>query len=151
MARYEAGARSSLVTATANAPLVSIRVPATEVGKLRELGVTLVAATSTLLGLARATVVSATPATTMPGRNVIVDAPDSATLLVNSWTTVPTVSANLLRRITLPAVIGAGFIWTWERDDPLQMGDGQAIREICLVNLVAVAPSVFDWYAIWED
>jgi hypothetical protein len=126
-------------------------VPATEVGKLRELGVTLVAATSTLLGLARVTTVSVTPATTKPGRNVIVDAPDSGTLLVNSWATKPVISTNYLRRITLPAAIGAGFIWTWERDDPLQIGDGQAIREIAICNLVAVACSVVDWYAIWED
>jgi hypothetical protein len=151
MARFEAGARSSLTTATADDPLVAIRAPATEVGKLRELGVTLVAATSTLLGLARVTTVSVTPGTTKPGRNVIVDAPDSATLLVNSWATKPVTSANYLRRIVLPAAIGAGFIWTWPADDPLQIGDGQAIREIALCNLVAVACSVFDWYAVWED
>lgn len=151
MARFEAGALSSLTTATADDPLVAIRVPAAEVGKLRELGVTLVAATSTRLGLARATTVSVTPGTTKPGRNVVTDAPDSGTLLVNSWATKPVVSTNYLRRITLPAAIGAGFIWTWPADDPLHIGDGQAIREICLCNLVAVACSALDWYAIWED
>jgi hypothetical protein len=151
MARYEAAARSSLVTATADDPLFAIRAPATETARLVELGVTLVAATSTLLGLARVTTVSVTPATTKPGRNVIVDAPDSATLLVNSWGTKPVTSTNYLRRIALPAAIGAGFIWTWPSDRYLQIGDGQAIREIAICNLVAVACSVVDWYAIWED
>lgn len=151
MARYEAAARSSLVTATADAPLVAIRAPATEVVKLRELSITLVTAVSTMLGLARVTTVSVTPATTKPGRNVIVDAPDSATLLVNSWGTAPVVSTNYLRRIVIAASIGAGIIWTWPADDPLQIGDGQAIREIALCNLVSVAPTTFDWYAVWED
>lgn len=151
MARFEGAALSSLVTATLDAPLVAIRAPATENCRLRELGITLVAATSTRLGLARATTVSATPATTKPGRNKVPLAPDSATVLVNSWTTAPVISVNYLRRITLPAAIGAGFIWTWPADDPLIVGNGVAIGEIVIANLVAVAPSTFDWYAIWED
>lgn len=151
MARFEAAAVSSLVTATADAPLVAIRAPAAEACKLRELGITLVAATSTRLGLARATTASVTPGTTKPGRNKIPLAADSGTLLVNSWGTVPVISVNYLRRITLPAAIGAGFIWTWPADDPLIVGNGVAIAELVLANLVAVAPSVFDWYASWED
>jgi hypothetical protein len=149
--RFEAGNVSTLATATADAPLIAIRAPATERAALRELGVTLIAATSTRLGLARATTVSLTPGTTKPGRNKQPGAPDSGTLLVSSWGTVPVISTNYLRRITLPAAIGAGFIWTWPADDPLVIGLGSAIAELVLANLVAVAPSLFDYYAIWED
>src|SRR6266571_5302118 len=146
--RFEAGNVSSLVTATADAPLVAMRGPSAEVCMLRELGVFLIAATITRLGLARATTVSVTPGTTKPGRNKTLGAPDSGTLLVSSWGTAPVISANYLRRITLPAAIGAGFIWTWPADDPLMVGLGSAIAELALTNLVAVAPSTFDYYAV---
>jgi hypothetical protein len=86
----------------------------------------------------------------MPGRNQVPLAPDSATLLVAGWTTAPVISTNYLRRITLPGVIGAGYVWTWY-DKPLQIGNGAAISELVLANLVAVAPSLFDWWAIWDD
>src|SRR6266550_4761496 len=154
--RFEAGNTSTLVTGTADAPLVAIRAPATEIGRLLELGVFLTAATATRLGLARATTVSITPGTTKPGRAVFPGTPaaplaDSATLLVASWGTAPVISLNYLRKISLPATVGAGFIWTWPVDRPLIVGDGEAIAEIVLANLVAVAPSLFDFYGHARD
>jgi hypothetical protein len=149
--RFEAGNVSTLVTATANAPLVAIRAPATELCQIREIGIFLLAATSTRLGLIRASVVSVTPGTTVAGQNTIPGAPASASLLVSSWGTVPTIGANYLRRCTLPAAIGAGVIWSWPADNPLQVGAGTAIAEIVIANLVAVAPSLFDYYVAWED
>lgn len=148
--RFEAGNISSLVTATADAPLVAIRAPATEIGRLLELGVTLTGNTATRLGLARATTVSVTPGTTKPGRNTIKGAPDSGVLLVSSWGTVPVISVNYLRRCSLSAVIGAGVVWRWSESAPLHVGDGIAISELVLANLVAVAPSVFEYWAVWE-
>lgn len=149
--RFEVGNITTLTTATAGAPLCAIRAPATETCRLRELGVTLVAATSTLLGLARATTVSVTPGTTTAGQAKHPLAPVSGTLTVSSWGTVPVISASYFRQIVLPAAIGAGFIWTWPADDPLIVGNGVAIGEICLANLVAVACSLFRYYAVWED
>lgn len=148
--RFEASATSVIVAATAT-PIVALRCPVTERMALRELGVTLQAATSTRLGLARATVVSATPTGNFAGQAKNPLSPASASTLVTGWTTIPTAGGTPFRRITLPAAVGAGFIWTWPADDPLYVGNGVAIGEICLVNLVAVAPSLFDWYAIWED
>ena len=149
--RFEAGNISTLVTATANAPLVAIRAPAAERCALRELGVTLLAATSTLLGLARATTVSVTPGTTIAGQNKNPLSPVSGTLLVSSWGPVPVIPANYFRQSALPGAIGAGFIWTWPADDPLIVGNGVAIGEVILANLVAVAPSLFRYYCAWED
>jgi hypothetical protein len=148
--RFEAGATSIIVAATAT-PIVAFRAPATERMALREIGVFLQAATSTRLGIARATVVSATPTGNFAGQNKVPGAPASGSTLVTGWTTIPTAGGTPYRRITLPAAIGAGYIWTWPADDPLIVGLGSAIGEICLVNLVAVAPSLFDFYAIWED
>lgn len=149
--RFEAGNLSTLTTATADAPLVALRAPAAETMRLLELGVTLTAATATRLGLARATTVSVTPGTTKPGRNTIKGAPDSASLLVASWGTAPVISTNYLRRLSLPAAIGAGYVWTWPADRPCIVGDGANISELVIANLVAVAPSVFEFWAIWED
>lgn len=148
--RFEAGATSVLQPATAT-PLVAIRAPATERAALRELGVTLQAATVTRLGLARATAVSLVPTGNFAGQNKQPSAPASGTTLVTGWGTIPTAAAVFLRRITIPGAIGAGFVWSWPADDPLIIGLGSAIAELLLVNLVAVAPSLFDWYAVWED
>jgi hypothetical protein len=154
--RYEAGNTSTIVTATADLPLVAIRAPTTEIARLLELGVFLTSATATRLGLARATTVSVTPGTTKPGRAIFPGTPaaplaDSGTLLVSSWGTGPVISTNYLRKISLPATIGAGFIWTWPVDRPLIVGDGENISELVLANLVAVAPGTFDYYAVWEN
>lgn len=148
--RYEAGATSVIVAAAAT-PIVAIRAPATERMAVREIGVTLQAATSTRLGLVRATVVSVTPTGNFAGQNKQPGAPASGSTLVTGWTTIPTAAGTPFRRITLPAAIGAGYIWTWPADDPLIVGLGSAIGEICINNLVAVAPSLFDFYVVWED
>lgn len=139
-----------LAPATAT-PLVAIRAPATERCGLREVGVTLTNAVATRLGLARASAVSVTPTGNFAGQNMVPGAPASGTTLVTGWTTIPTAGGTPFRRISLPAAIGAGYIWTWPADDPLYVGLGSAIAELCLVNLVAVVPGVFEWYAKWED
>lgn len=148
--RYEASATSVIVAATAT-PIVAFRAPATERMAIREIGVTLQAATSTRLGLARASAVSVTPTGNFAGQNKNPGSPASGSTLVTGWTTIPTAAGTPFRRITLPAAIGAGYIWTWPADDPLIVGLGSAIAEICLNNLVAVAPSLFDFWCVWED
>lgn len=148
--RYEASATSIIVAAAAT-PIVAFRTPATERMAIREIGVTLQAATSTRLGLVRASVVSVTPTGNFAGQNHTPGAPASGGTLVTGWTTIPTAGGTPLKRITLPAAIGAGFIWTWPADDPLIVGLGSAIAELCLNNLVAVAPSLFDFWVVWED
>lgn len=150
--RFEAGNVSTLLTATANAPLAAIRAPATERCGLRELGVFLSAATSTVLGLVRATTISVTPGSTVAGQNTVPGAPASGTLLVSSWGTAPVLtSPAYFRSIVLPAQVGAGFIWTWPSDAPLYVGNGAVIGELVIANLVAVAPSLFRYYATWES
>lgn len=149
--RFEAGNVSTLVTATANAPLVAIRAPATERCGLLELGIFLSAATSTVLGLTRATTVSVTPGTTVAGQNTVPGAPISGTLLVSSWGTAPVLTSPVyFRPVVLPATVGAGIIWSWPADAPLYVGNGSAIGELVIANLVAVAPSLFRYYAKWE-
>ncbi len=152
MARFEASVVTTLVTATANAPLVAIRVPATERAAILEMGITTTGtAAATQLGIVRATTVSGTPAATVLGQNVIPGAPASGTLLVPAWTTAPVLGASYLRRVSLPSAVGAGVIWSWPADRPLVVGQGSAIAEIVIANLVALAPMTFQLYLIWED
>lgn len=148
--RFEASATSILVAATAT-PIVALRCPVTERMAVREIGVTLQAATATRLSLVRATVVSVTPTGNFAGQAKNPLSPASASTLVTGWTTIPTAGGTPFRRISLPAAIGAGYIWTWPADDPLMVGNGVAIGEICINNLVAVAPSLFDFWVVWED
>ena|SRR5258708_4364492 len=149
--RFEGGNLSTLTTATGDAPIVAIRAPATECCRLIELEITLIAATASRFGLARATTVSVTPVSTKVGRNTIPGAPDSNTLLVSGWTTPPVISTNYIERCSLPAVIGAGKIWTWPEHRALYVGVGTAIAELVIANIVAVACSLFEYTAKWED
>lgn len=148
--RFESSATSIIVAAAAT-PIVALRCPVTERMAVREIGVTLQAATATRLSLVRATVVSVTPTGNFAGQNKNPLSPASASTLVTGWTTIPTAGGTPMRRISLPAAIGAGFIWTWPADDPLYVGNGVAIGEVCINNLVAVAPSLFDFWVVWED
>jgi hypothetical protein len=148
--RFEASATSILVAATAT-PIVAIRAPATERCAIREIGVTLQGATSTRLGLARASVVSVTPTGNFAGQNMVPGAPASGSTLVTGWTTIPTAGGTPFRRITLPAAVGAAWVWQWPQGEELVVGLGSAIAELCLVNLVAAAPALFDFWVKWED
>lgn len=148
--RFEASATSVIVAATAT-PIVALRCPAAERMAVREIGIVLQAATATRLSLVRATVVSVTPTGNFAGQNKNPLSPASGSTLVTGWTTIPTAGGVPFRRVSLPSAIGAGIVWTWPADDPLYVGNGVAIGEICINNLVAVAPSLFDFYVVWED
>jgi hypothetical protein len=114
-------AATSVIVAATATPIVAIRVPATERCAIRQIGVTLQGATSTRLALARASAVSVAP------------------------------TGTPFRRITLPAAVGAGYQWDWQQGEELIVGLGSAIAELCIVNLVAAAPALFDWWVKWED
>lgn len=149
--RFEVGNISSLTTATADSPLVAIRAPATAICKIREIGITLIDATETRLGLARATTVSVTPGTDKFGQNTVPGGPASLTRLVSSWATAPVIGSTYLRRILIPNSKGAGVIWQWPSDAPLIVGLGSAIGEIVIANLVAVACGTFEYWVAFED
>lgn len=83
--------------------------------KLLELGFFLAAATASTYGLGRPAAIGDTPTTPV---DLLQEDPNNvlATAIVQSalaWGTGPTVPAAFLRRISLPATIGTGVIWTW--------------------------------------
>jgi hypothetical protein len=49
-------------------------------------------------------------------------------------------------------VVGVGgYLLSRAADRPCLVGDGINISELVIANLVAVAPSVFEYWAVWED
>jgi hypothetical protein len=85
--------------------------------KVLEIGFFLAAATASTFGLGRPAAIGVTP--TSPVDFLPEDPSDVlATGVVQSalaWTTGPTAPTNFLRRISLPASVGTGVIWTFPK------------------------------------
>lgn len=113
MAIYSMADRTSNVTtAAAN---FEMRTTATDRPKLMELGVFLVTAAATVLGLGRPAAIGITP--TSPKTVLAEDGGEPAGTMTTAvaWGTGPTVPANFLRRVSFAGTIGAGLIWTFPR------------------------------------
>lgn len=115
MALYELGV---LTTGTASgAAAWEIRSSANLRARIMEIGVFLNAATASLIGLGRPAAIGITPTTPVdflpsdPADVTVASQVQSAL----AWATGPTLPTGFLRRIGLPATIGAGIIWTWPR------------------------------------
>jgi hypothetical protein len=83
--------------------------------KVLELGLFLVAATASTIGLGRPAAVGVTPTTPV---DFLAEDPNDviAAGVVQSavaWGTGPTIPAAFIRTISLPATIGTGVIWTF--------------------------------------
>ena len=110
---YSLARRTTNVT-DAN-PCLEIITPAAYKAKIMEIGLFLAAATASTFGLGRPAAIGVTP--TSP---VIVLPEDPASPVGHvttalAWATPPTVPANFFRRISLPATVGTGVIWTFPR------------------------------------
>lgn len=113
--------------------------------RLLEIGFFLAAATASQIGLGRPAAIGDTP--TSPVDFLPEDPNDVlASGVIQSavaWGTKPTVPTAFLRRISLPATIGAGVIWTFPQGMVIP-----ASGSIVLWNIGA--SSVLDAYAVVE-
>ena len=145
MARYSLG--FSTPAAAAGAAFAVLRTAASERAFVREIGLFLNAATASSIGLIRASS-TGTPSTSVLGQAM--DAADAAaTVNVDTaWSGAPTIGSNYLRKITLPAAIGNGVIWTFgERNGlclPVSAG-------LVIWNYGGSAASVLNGYIEWEE
>lgn len=110
MSTYAAAQRTS--SGSSGAAGWEIRNGATTKAKVMEVGLSLVAATASVIGLGRPAAIGITPTSPV----TFLDEGDGgapAGLLTHAiaWGTGPTVPAAFLRRVSLPATIGAGVIW----------------------------------------
>src|SRR5687768_10116269 len=119
--RYSASVASAAAP-TAAAAFMEFRNAATRRCYIYEIGVFLGAATASGVALVRANVQGTGGASSGTGQSEDSAAPAATAsgLFVNAFTLAPTFTvANAIRRIRLPAAIGAGVIWSWPESDPL--------------------------------
>lgn len=111
MAMYSLGVLTTNVTTAA--ACAELRTSSTDRVQVREIGITLNAATLTTIGLGRPAAIGVTP--TSPVTLLQQDPADAAATSTHAlaWGTGPTVPTNFLRRAAFPATIGAGIIWTF--------------------------------------
>lgn len=111
MATFSIGVRTSNTT-TGNA-CFELRTGSGERISIDEIGIFMAAATASTFGFGRPAAIGVTP--TSPVTPTAHDPADSATGATTAlaWGTGPTIPALFIRRIGLPATIGAGVIWTF--------------------------------------
>ena len=114
MALFSVAVRGSAGTTTA--AQAEFIAGANNAYSMKEIGFTINAATASVFGFGKPAATGITPGTTST-----VQAEDSGnttagnTTIALTWGTGPTVPANFLRRVTLPATVGAGIVWTFPR------------------------------------
>lgn len=113
--------------------------------KLLELGIFLAAATASTFGLGYPAAIGVTPTTPVDflcedPNNVLASGVVQSAL---AWGTGPTIPAAFLRRISLPATIGTGVIWTFPNGIVIPVSSS-----IILWNLSSMGVS--DCYAVVE-
>jgi hypothetical protein len=111
MAIFSLANRTTNIT-IANACL-EIRTGAADRPRIMEIGISINAATASVFGLGRPAAIGITPTApvTVPGEDPIDTFSTVQTAL--AWGTGPTAPVLFFRRISLPATVGAGVIWTF--------------------------------------
>lgn len=113
MAVYSLGVRTSNVT-IANACL-EIRTAATDRARIMEMGIFMAAATASTFGIGRPQAIGITPTSPVTVLSEEFADPAGTVTTALAWGTGPTVPTAFLRRVTLPATIGAGVVLTFPR------------------------------------
>jgi len=113
MAIYSLGVRT---TGAASATAAwEIRTASTDRAYILEIGIFLAAATASTYAVGRPGAIGVTPTSPV---TVLAEDPGNPAGTVQSalaWGTAPTVPVNFFRRISFPATIGTGVIWTFPK------------------------------------
>jgi len=144
MAIYSQGVNTTVGTTTA--PSLDLKAAAANSPKLMEYAINLGAATASTYGLGR----PANDGSVAQTSPILVQAenpsdPAGQTGSAVAWGTAPTVPTVFLRRIFLPATIGAGVIWTFPRGLTLPVTKG-----VVQWNIAASAASTNVWAVLDE-
>jgi hypothetical protein len=123
-----------------------VRSAAANRPKLMEIGISINAATASVFGIGRPAAIGVGP--TSPQTWLDESDGGAGTGLTTSavaWgTTAPTVPANFFRRVSTPATVGAGIIWTFPR------GLGLPVAGSIVVWVLATS-SVADVWGVVEE
>lgn len=144
MSIYSQGVNTTITTTAS--PALDVKAASANAPKVMEIALSLAAATASTYGIGRpgndGSVAQTSPVLFQaenPGD------PAANTGSAVAWGTAPTVPTVQLRRITLPATIGAGVIWTWPRGLTLP-----ATKGFVLWNLAANSANTNFWCIIDE-
>lgn len=152
---YDSSTVTTLVTATANAPLAAFRAgQSTRPVYIYEIGIfgRTAPTTSGAIGIARSSALSVTPSGLVVGVPRDPARPNAGAGLITGWATAPTLtSPTFIRRWDQPATIGNGIIWTFDRDNPLTLVASGATSELVFANLLATAPGTFEIYVGFDE
>lgn len=146
MALYSAAvSKAAPTTGTAAA---MIRPASTDDVQVREIGVFNSTAVASSIGLIR----SATTGT--PSTSALVQAQDSArpagTCNIDSaWSVAATIGSVYMRKIVLPATIGAGVIWTFGQGE--MWAKGGATTQLLLWNFGAGTAAALEIYVVIDE
>jgi hypothetical protein len=151
MALYALRTRSTVTTIAAAA--YELRAASGVRVRVREIGLFIGAATASLYGLGRPAAVGITP--TSPVTVIAQDAADAVgtTTTAVAWGTGPTVPANFLRVVALPAAIGNGIIWTFGPNELVigaALGAAAAVNSLVIWNITANS-AVLDVYCVVDE
>lgn len=141
--RYEVSVQTP--AAAAGAAYATIRAAASQRARITEIGCFVNAGTATNIALIRPT------NTFVPTTSVAVlpQDPSDGTGVTNvdtAWSTAPTIGSVFMRRIALPAVVGAGIVWQFEN---LVVGPA-GTAALVLWNFGAAAGSVVNLYVVTD-
>ena len=144
MSRYHVGFVTA--AAAAAAALFDIRTNTTARAKILEIGMFCTAATAVTLSLERQTTLGTASTTVVPQAGEPGD-PAATALLGTAWSVAPASTAVPLRRMAIPANIGAGVIWTF--------GIGDLIipisSSIIMMNRGGAASGIMTGYVTFDE
>jgi len=142
---YEAGVAHT--TGAAAGHVATVVTTAAERVEIMEIGVFATTAVAGEVGLGRPAAIGT--GTTGGQLGVAMDSADvaaTASLTGAFGTLQPTAPTNIMRRIQLPAVIGAGVVWTWNRGEFIV----PVSANLCVWQFSAAAVG-YDCYVKWYE
>jgi hypothetical protein len=148
MARYNYSFRTGTPAAGANA--FDIAAGAVHGAEIAELWLSNSAATAAVVGLIRTTAIGTRTSPTAMTNQTTENAPASSgtpeLTVASAWSVAATLATLYLRRASIPAVIGGGFVWTFPEGLLVPISGS-----VMLVNLGAAAWPAMDATIVWDE
>jgi hypothetical protein len=132
------------VATAAGSATWEIRTAATIRSQILEIGFSQVTAVAATMGIGRPQAIGVTPTSPVTFLQEDPGEPAGNTVACVAWATPPTVPLQFFRRVTCPATIGAGVIWTFPRGLFIQVS-------FSLVLWVIATAPVLDAWAVENE
>jgi hypothetical protein len=146
MSLYSVGL--SKTAATTGTAIAMIRPASTNSPSVREIGVFNSTAVASSIGLIRSAT-AGTPSTSVLVQSDIPGLAAGVTNIDTAWSSQPTIGSIYMRKIVLPATIGAGVIWTFEPRDLVPLNG--ATTQLLLWNFGAGSTAALEIYFVLEE